>query len=83
MGRDQTPSDRKFIGSFLSPQARTTLKKFNINADEMLNLGAAQPTQPQATGDSVEVISPEGQRGTVPRDKVQAAIQRGFKVVGK
>lgn len=46
MGRDQTDSDRSFVRGFLSPQARQTLTKFGINADEMLNVAGNSPAQP-------------------------------------
>lgn len=67
MGRDQTPADRKFIGSFLSPQARATLTKFGIKADEMLNIGTAPPPPSgNAGGSAIPTINTKQEYDALP-----------------
>ncbi|HOK45866.1 MAG TPA: hypothetical protein PLK67_08035 [Bryobacteraceae bacterium] len=41
---------------------------------------AAQPSPAPASGQKVAVISPEGVPGMIPADKLEAALQRGFKL---
>ena len=45
------------------------------------NAPAAAPAKPAPTGQRIRVISPEGKLGSVPADKLDAALKAGFKTV--
>jgi hypothetical protein len=42
-----------------------------------------ETAQPSGTSEMVDVVAPNGQRGRLPKDKLEAARKKGFKLVGE